>query len=298
LAGLGSRIALNRRPLFNMNVWKMLKRGSRRGSKNPGSLLFEMSPGKLRRENSWAQVGISVCVLLLPPVLAIAVLAPHALHPESWGTPATFKPLPQSRSKLLPITEGSVPQFDDRFPEEASIPPPQRLAPSHGVFSMTGDVAAGQQRARDTSSVAVGAFAPVMPCRLRLRDKFRSEKAQIPCKICNLRHGCILLPASPQRPQCGRSIPAHGRCGLCGRSVMKVPDAGTLGRAARPIEVIRQNDRCSEGGRAPLVGVVQRRDMNIREGMTTEIFGRYLRLGRHERHALLLPAASSRSSPA
>jgi hypothetical protein len=148
-------------------------------------LFFEMFPGKEGRANSWTQIGISVCVLLLPPVLAIAVLAPHSLRLESGDTPAVFEPLPESPSTLLSITEGrfwppsrprELPgigptQFDDRFPKEASVPPPHRPAPNHGVLSTTGarsdqqtDVAAGRpQPTIDTASIAFRAFAQAVP---------------------------------------------------------------------------------------------------------------------------------------
>jgi hypothetical protein len=174
LAGLASAIALSRRSRFNMHLWKMPKKASGRDQKC--ALLVEMFPGKEGRENSWAQIGISVCVLLLPPVLAIAAVTAHAPRLGSGDTPAVFEPLAESPSTSLPITEGrfglpSRPpklsgigptQFDDRFPKDASIPPPQRLARNHGVFATEGDVAAGQQRVIDTSSVAFGGGGQVM----------------------------------------------------------------------------------------------------------------------------------------
>jgi hypothetical protein len=42
----------------------------------------DMSRQERRRTNTWTQIGVSVCVLLLPPLLAIAVLAPHPPRPE------------------------------------------------------------------------------------------------------------------------------------------------------------------------------------------------------------------------
>jgi hypothetical protein len=88
-------------------------------------LVIDMFPGKVRREIIWTQIGISACVLLLPPILAIAVFAPHPPRPND--TPGAFESLAQSIS--LPITEGSFwrpgrppklpgdgpPQFEDRF---------------------------------------------------------------------------------------------------------------------------------------------------------------------------------------
>jgi hypothetical protein len=157
-----------------MRLWKMPKKASGRDQKC--RFLVEMFPGKEGQENGWAQIGISVCILLLPPVLAIAVLTAHAPRLGSGDTPAVFEPLAESRSTSLPITDGrfgllSRPpklsgigptQFDDRFPKEASIPAPQRLARNHGVFATEGDVAAGQQRAIDTSSVAFWGGGQVM----------------------------------------------------------------------------------------------------------------------------------------
>jgi hypothetical protein len=124
-------------------------------------LVVGMFPRKEGRENSWAQIGISACILLLPPVLAIAVLTTRSPRLGSGDTPAVFEPLAESPSTSLPITDGrfglpSRPpklsgigptQFDDRFPKEASLPAPRRLARNHGVFATEDDVAAGQQRA-------------------------------------------------------------------------------------------------------------------------------------------------------
>jgi hypothetical protein len=157
-----------------MHLWKMPKKASGRDQKC--RFLVEMFPGKEGRENSWAQIGISACVLLLPPVLAIGVLTTHAPRLGTGDTPAVFGPLAESPSTSLPITEGrfgppSGPpklsgigptQFDDRFPKEASIPAPQRLARNHGEFATAGDAAAGRQRATDTSSVAFGGGGQVM----------------------------------------------------------------------------------------------------------------------------------------
>jgi len=89
-------------------------------------LVVDMFPGKVRRENIWTQIGISACVLLLPPILAIAVFATHPPRPSD--TPGAFESLAQSPSISLPITEGfwrpsrppklpgdGPPQFEDRF---------------------------------------------------------------------------------------------------------------------------------------------------------------------------------------
>jgi hypothetical protein len=90
-------------------------------------LVVDMIPGKVRRKNIWTQIGISACVLLLPPILAIAVFAPHPPRPSD--TPGAFEPLAQSPSTSLPVTEGSFwrpsrppklpgvgrPQFEERF---------------------------------------------------------------------------------------------------------------------------------------------------------------------------------------
>ena len=120
-----------------------------------------MFPGKVRRENIWIQMGISACVLLLPPILAIAVFAPHPTRPSD--TPGALEPLAQSPSISLPITEGSFwrpsrppqlpgdgpPQFEDRFtaafayaeeisgqphpiPKELLALPPALPAPNYG----------------------------------------------------------------------------------------------------------------------------------------------------------------------
>jgi hypothetical protein len=143
-------------------------------------LAVEMFPRKEGRENGWAQIGISVCVLLLPPVLAIAVLAPHSVRPESGETPAVFDRA-ESSSTLPPLTEGRFWQpsgprnppaigpakFDDRFPKESSVSPPQRSATA---FSTTGarsdqqtDVAGGPQSIIDASSEAFAALAQPVP---------------------------------------------------------------------------------------------------------------------------------------
>ena len=124
-------------------------------------LVVDMFPGKVRRENIWTQIGISACVLLLPPILAIAVFAPHPPRPSD--TLGAFEPLVQSPSTSLPITEGSLwrpsrppklpgvgsPQFEDRFtaafayaeeisgqphpiPKELLALPPALPAPNYG----------------------------------------------------------------------------------------------------------------------------------------------------------------------
>jgi hypothetical protein len=117
-----------------MHLWKMPKKASGRNQKCRQHVV-EMFPANEGRENGWAQIGISACVLLLPPVLAIAVLAPRSFRPESGETPAVFE-VAESSSTSLPVTEGRFgrpsrlsklsgigpTQFDDRFPKEASIP--------------------------------------------------------------------------------------------------------------------------------------------------------------------------------
>jgi hypothetical protein len=156
-----------------MRLWKMPKEASGRDQKCR-FLVVGMLPRKEGRENSWAQIGISACILLLPPVLAIAVLTAHSPHLGSGDTPAVFEPLGKSPSISLPITEGrfgppsrppklsgiSPTRFDDRFPKDAAIPTPQRLAPNQGELATASDVAAGQTM--DTSSVVFGVSAQVM----------------------------------------------------------------------------------------------------------------------------------------
>jgi hypothetical protein len=97
-------------------------------------LAVEAFPEKDERVNSWAQIGLRVCVLLLLPVIAIAVLTAHSPRLGSGDTKAVFEPLAESRSTSLPITgerlgppsrpsklSGFGPtQFDDRFPKQAS----------------------------------------------------------------------------------------------------------------------------------------------------------------------------------
>src|SRR4030081_623902 len=109
-----------------MNLRSMLKMALGRMTKCR-FLVVDMFPGKVRRENLWTQIGISGGVLLLPPILAIAVFAPHPPRPSD--TPGGFEPLAQSPSTSLPITEGifwrpsrppkmpgvAPPQFEDRF---------------------------------------------------------------------------------------------------------------------------------------------------------------------------------------
>jgi hypothetical protein len=157
----------------------MPEKGVWAGRQNCRLRVVEMLSGKEGRENRWAQIGISACVLLLPPILAIAVLAPHSVRHESGETPGLFK-LAESSSTLQPLTEGrfwhpSGPRnlpaigptnFDDRF-KGSSVPPPPRSAAD---FSTTGarsdqqtDVAGGPQSIIDTSSEAFAAFSQAVP---------------------------------------------------------------------------------------------------------------------------------------
>jgi hypothetical protein len=122
-------------------------------------------PTKERRENIWAQIAVSICVLLLPPVLAFAVLAPHPPGSVSGDILGATEPVAESPSTSVPTTEGSLwppsrprqlpgtdLQFEDRFAaafshaddidgqppavrEELSVQPPQIAAPSHRVLS-------------------------------------------------------------------------------------------------------------------------------------------------------------------
>src|SRR6202521_2026484 len=143
-----------------MNLRSMLEKALAR-VKKCRFLVVDMFPGKVRRENIWTQIGISACVLLLPPILAIAVFAPHPTRPSD--TPGAFEPLAQSPSISLPVTEGSFwrpsrppklpgdgpPQFEDRFtaafayaeeisgqpqsiPKELLALPPALPAPNYG----------------------------------------------------------------------------------------------------------------------------------------------------------------------
>jgi hypothetical protein len=158
-----------------MRLWKMPKEAWGRDQKCR-FLVVGMFPRKEGRENSWAQIGISACILLLPPVLAIAVLTTRSPRLGSVDTPAVFEPLGESPSMSLAITEGRFgppsrspklsgigpTQFDDRFPKGASIPTPRRLAPNHGEFATASDVAAGQHPTIDPSSIAFAVGAQVM----------------------------------------------------------------------------------------------------------------------------------------
>jgi len=76
-----------------------------------------MSPRRRRRGNTWTQVGVSVCVLLLPPILAVAVFAPRPL-PRAGYAPGVSQPVEQT-SAPLPLTEGSF-----RPPSQTSFQPP------------------------------------------------------------------------------------------------------------------------------------------------------------------------------
>jgi hypothetical protein len=124
-------------------------------------------PKRKRRKNIWAQIAVSICVLLLPPILAFAVLAPHPPRPETGDIPGATEPVVESPSTSVPITEGlwppsrprqlpgTDPQFEDRFaaafghaddingplppiPEELSVLPPHLPAPNHRVLSAAG----------------------------------------------------------------------------------------------------------------------------------------------------------------
>jgi hypothetical protein len=82
-----------------------------------------------RRTNTWTQIGVSICVLVLPPILAVAIFVPHSPRPEAEASQRASEPVEDSPSTPLPITEGSlwppsrspqlaVPdptQFDNRF---------------------------------------------------------------------------------------------------------------------------------------------------------------------------------------
>jgi len=75
-----------------------------------------MSPRSLQRTDTWTRIGVSVCVLLLPPIVAVAVLAP--------------RPLPQARydsSASQPVEESSAPLS---ITEESFRPPSPSLQPS------------------------------------------------------------------------------------------------------------------------------------------------------------------------
>jgi hypothetical protein len=66
-----------------------------------------MSSRQERRTNIWPQIGVSACVLLLPPIVAIAVLAPHSPRPEAGHAPGASARAKGVPSVPLPITEGS-----------------------------------------------------------------------------------------------------------------------------------------------------------------------------------------------
>ena len=85
-------------------------------------------PRQEKRENTGAQIAVSICILLLPPILAFAVLAPQPHRSESGEAPHAREPLAESTSISVPITEenlhppslsrqlsGSDPPFEDRF---------------------------------------------------------------------------------------------------------------------------------------------------------------------------------------
>jgi hypothetical protein len=151
--------------------------------------VVEMLSGKEGRENRWAQIGISACVLLLPPILAIAVLAPHSVRHESGETPALFK-LAESSSTLLPITEGrfwhpsgprNLPangptKFDDRF-KGSSVPPPQHST-TGARSDQQKDVAGGPQSIIDTSSEVFAALAQAVPPPAEVKRLVAESKAE------------------------------------------------------------------------------------------------------------------------
>jgi hypothetical protein len=109
-----------------------------------------MSRRKIRHTNTWTQIGVSICLLMLPPILAIAVLAPHP-QPRDGAAQGAAEPVEESALVALPVTEGSlsstsrslqlpVPdptEFENRFAaafggaeETGSQPPPVPDEPS------------------------------------------------------------------------------------------------------------------------------------------------------------------------
>src|ERR1700680_3304023 len=85
-------------------------------------------PGQGRRENIAAQIAVGVCVLLLPPILAFAVLASHPHRSESGDAPHASETVAESTSTSVPNTDGTLypqilsrqlpgadPPFEDRF---------------------------------------------------------------------------------------------------------------------------------------------------------------------------------------
>src|SRR5580692_6801082 len=86
-----------------MQVWKMPKAASGR-DRECRFLVVETFRGKQGRENSRAQIGTRICVLLLPLVIAIAVLTAHSPRLGSGDTQAVFQPLAESPPMSLPIT--------------------------------------------------------------------------------------------------------------------------------------------------------------------------------------------------
>jgi hypothetical protein len=156
-------------------------------------LVVETFRGKQGRENSRAQIGTRICVLLLPLVIAIAVLTAHSPRLGSGDTQAVFQPLAESPPMSLPITARRLErpsrpsklsgigttQFDARFPKGASTAAPQRLGGNRGVFATQGDVAAGPQRAMDTSSVAFGWGGQVMHPSAEAKGIIAESRAEL-----------------------------------------------------------------------------------------------------------------------
>jgi hypothetical protein len=78
-------------------------KGASGRDKGCGFLVVETFRGKQGRENSWAQIGARICVLLLPLVIATAVLTARSPRLGSGDSQAVFQPLAESPPMSRPI---------------------------------------------------------------------------------------------------------------------------------------------------------------------------------------------------
>jgi hypothetical protein len=98
-----------------MNLRLMLKKALGRMTRCR-FLVVDMFPGKVRRKNIWTQIGISACVLLLPPILAIAVFAPHPsrLMSDLEETHAAFA---ETKKRRIPRRSNSFHSITSNTPD-------------------------------------------------------------------------------------------------------------------------------------------------------------------------------------
>jgi hypothetical protein len=157
---------------------------------------------------------VSICVLVVPPILAVAVVVPRGPPPELGATQPASEPVENSPSTRLPITEGSL--WSSSPSLQLAVPDPTQFE-DRFVAAFGGVEEVGSQLPLDEPSVApsrqTGGDRPAVStpvARFHPRPFQEEENRKFPThhshRISKQRPAYRIRPAELKRPAKGADL--------------------------------------------------------------------------------------------